>query len=483
MALTENPSLANQSSPTKKIKCLRCKKDDFKSAKGLARHQDALGHHPVVCPICNKEFGTEKGRNDHKKSHERRPKPRNKSTVAPMPGSATQHEPEQVNQQMQRQQQKTQLSVAQEVEHLAFAFSQLSGTTLYGQSETIGLVGGSLNEVRLYFNGNFFMTLSAAEQELVYANLLTRCHSDARLLKQGYTMQNWNGAYNTRKATVPRYRFKETPKPNLHQKRRAVVIDCEMVQVKRWRREVAFLSAVDFLTGEVLINHYVQPTDKVTDWTTRVSGITPAAMAEAVANGQALNGWQSARQALFNYVDAQTVLIGHALNSDLDVLGIYHSRVVDSVIVASEAVFGILSVFSRLYSLKILSEEFLNLQIQPENHPHVCLEDTLATRDVVLSFLRDPEGLITWARMAKAKHEAEQAEREAKRRQKRQQQEAANQPHGPPANAPQSLVFQGFCDIDVYGGYYDDSETLRRSNTAEACGWPDPDTGSDPWSD
>ncbi|KAB8256461.1 ribonuclease H-like domain-containing protein [Aspergillus pseudonomiae] len=504
MALNENPSLANQSAPAKKFKCLRCKKDTFKSAIGLAKHQAALGHHHVVCPVCNKEFGTEKGRDDHQRSsHDRRPISRRKKAVpalvSPAQDSSTRQEQQQNNQQVlqqgqqQQEQQQVQLLVDQGVKKPAIAVSHTSSTTLHDHMENAVPVNGPLNEVRLYYNGNFFMTLTPAEQELVYANLLTKCHSPARLQRQGYTMPSvaQGDQSSPKKATVARKYFLETPVLNLYGTRRAIVIDCEMVQVRRWQREVAFLSAVDFLTGEVLINNYVRPTGKVTDWTTRISGITPAAMAEAVARGQALNGWQSARQELYKYIDAQTILIGHSLNSDLDVLGIYHSRVVDSVILASEAVFGYSAAFKRLYSLKTLSEAFLKLHIQSDHHPHVCLEDTLATRDVVLSCLRNPEGLTVWAGNAKAKYDAEVKEREARKRQKKeqkakmaakQQQATATQPstsRGPLGNASQLLVFEESSGIEAS----DDPETLRWSDIAEDCGWPHPDTGYDPWSD
>ncbi|KAB8222266.1 ribonuclease H-like domain-containing protein [Aspergillus novoparasiticus] len=513
MALNENPSLANQSAPVKKFKCLRCKKDTFKSAIGLAKHQDALGHHNVVCPVCNKEFGTEKGRDDHQRSsHDRGRVPRKKKKKAvPNPvtlaqGSSAQQEEQQGNQQVQQQeqrqhehkqqQQQVQLLMDKGVKKTAMAFSHTSSTTLHDHVENTEPVSGFLNEVRLYYNGNFFMTLTPAEQELVYADLLTKCHSLVRLHKQGYTMPSLaqGDQVNSKKATIARCHFLETPVLNLYGARRAVVIDCEMVQVRRWQREVAFLSAVDFLTGEVLINNYVRPSGKVTDWTTRISGITPAAMAEAVARGQALDGWQSARQELYKYIDSQTILIGHSLNSDLDVLGIYHSRVVDSVILASEAVFGYSSAFKRLYGLKTLSEVFLKLQIQSDNHPHVCLEDTLATRDVVLSFLRNPEGLEVWAGNAKAKYDAEQKQREARRRQKKiekakiaakQQQATAKQLStscGPQGNASLLLLSEESSDIEGYD-QYNDSETLRWEDIAEACGWPHPDTGYDPWSD
>ncbi|KAE8374577.1 ribonuclease H-like domain-containing protein [Aspergillus bertholletiae] len=511
MTLNENPSLANHSLPVEKFRCLRCKKDTFTSAIGLAKHQDALGHHHAVCPVCKKEFGTENGRDDHQRSsHDRQPGSRRrtrrrlKETVPNMvplaQGYFAHQNQDQNGQQMQPQQQRQeQQEVQRSVDNgevkPAIVFPYTSRTTLPNRLENTEPISGFLNDVRLYYNGNFFMTLTPTEQELVYANLLTKCHSPARLQKQGYTMSGLahGNQANRNKATVARKYFLETPILNLYGARRAVVIDCEMVQVARWQREVAFLSAVDFLTGEVLINNYVHPTKKVTDWTTGINGITPSAMAVAVARGQALDGWQAARQELYKYIDAQTVLIGHALNHDLDVLGIYHSRVVDSAILASEAVFGYSSAFKRLYGLKTLSEAVLKLQIQPDNHPHVCLEDTLATRDVVLSFLQDPEGLAVWAGNAKATYDAEQEQREARRRQKqnqkekttarKQQQTVAQQPstsRGSLTNSSQSVDFEESSDIDEYCVYNVYDETLQWSEILER--WPPPDAGYDPWS-
>jgi hypothetical protein len=213
--------------------------------------------------------------------------------------------------------------------------------------------------------------LPPLEQDLIFKYLLASCHSFARLQAQNYTLPTAmadNEAY-PRKTAIKRSFFRETPKssPELqHQQRRAIVVDCEMVQVVGGRRELALLSAVDFLTGEVLINKYVQPTAEVTNWGSEISGVTPAVMAAAVAKGQALLGWQSARQALWEYADLQTILIGHSLNFDLDVLGIFHSSVVDSAILTGEAVFITTSPsrpLKRLWSLKTLSREFLNYEI------------------------------------------------------------------------------------------------------------------------
>ncbi|KAF7588802.1 hypothetical protein BBP40_005195 [Aspergillus hancockii] len=532
MALGENSPLANQSAPVRKIKCLRCKKDTFKSANALANHQDSLGHHHAVCPTCSKEFGSEKARDDHqksshrshnlvtrpvchekfgtkkardghKKSHEQRSVPKKQKTVistgapplgAPASGPAEQHE-KQENKQLQSSQKpnnqhpKQQQAKLSTGEHLLHAYSHAGSAALHGYLNSTGPVD-SINEVQLYYNGNFFRMLTPTEQGIIYANLQAKCHTATRLQTQGYTMPTLRDGIQekVKKASIARSKFQPTPVPSpasQHLKRRAVVIDCEMVEVRKWQREIALLSAVDFLTGEVLINNYVQPTAKVTNWMTKISGVTPAAMAEAVSKGQALRGWQSARQALFNYVDANTILIGHSLNNDLDVLGIYHTNIVDSVILASEAVFGSTSIFKRLYGLKTLSEEFLKLHIQPKNHAHICLEDTFATREVVISFLQNPEGLETWATGAEAEYAAQQKRREAERRQKKEEDKAKAVAELSPvmlAKLSSMRVVEEFSGSDGYG-YKNDSETLRWSDIAEDCGWPNPDTGYDPWSD
>ncbi|KAE8149230.1 ribonuclease H-like domain-containing protein [Aspergillus avenaceus] len=471
MPLSENPSLANQA-PAKKFKCLRCKKNTFTTADALTNHQNALGHHHAACSVCQKEFGTEKALLDHRKTHGKRPVSKG-ATITASSVSSSSKNVELLRTNTTPRTAQAQISVAKEPELSTQASSLGKKTTTYSR-QNFEHVTGVLSGPRLYYSGNFFMTLNASEQEFIHASLVMQCHSLDRLQQQGYIMPVlMDGKENPRKTTIARANFQEMPRPllTIRQRRRAVVLDCEMVRVSKGRREVALLSAVDFLTGEVLINNYVQPTAKVTDWVSKVSGVTPAAMAEAVAKGEAFHGWPAARRALFNFIDSQTILIGHSLNYDLEVLGIYPLMVVDSAILASEAVFGG-SKFKRLYGLKTLSEEFLQLNIQPDNRAHNCLEDTLTTRDVVLSYLWEPERWRVWAGDARAKHEALERQREARRRQRKKTKKQT-------AKAP---ARQGTDESEDFG-YSDESETLRWSDIAEDCGWPHPDTGYDPWSD
>ncbi|OJJ60009.1 hypothetical protein ASPSYDRAFT_44416 [Aspergillus sydowii CBS 593.65] len=194
--------------------------------------------------------------------------------------------------------------------------------------------------------------------------------------------------------------------------------------------EVAFFSAVDFFTGEVLIHKYVQPTKRVVHWRTKVSGITPMAMNAAARAGQALPGWKSAQQALWKYADADTVLIGHCLNNDLKVLRIIHPRIVDSAILSSEAVFNLAPDVSlrRIWALKLVTKEFLSRAIQTGGkRGHDCLEDAYSARDVVIWCLRNPDKLMVWAQNARAEHEAKmeqlRKEREARAREEKEKAE------------------------------------------------------------
>ncbi|KAK7696826.1 hypothetical protein SLS64_014157 [Diaporthe eres] len=185
--------------------------------------------------------------------------------------------------------------------------------------------------------------------------------------------------------------------------RKAVVLDCEMVGVAGGASELVSLAAVDLLTGELLVNSLVHPRQPVVDWRTQIHGISPAGLLVARAQGLALDGWQAATAELFKHVDQDTVLIGQSLQYDLAALHIRHARVVDSAILASEAVFGTKGK-PRYWNLglKNLCSELLGLNIR-EGAPlgvskvHDGLEDVLATREVVLYWLEQPAAVKTWA--------------------------------------------------------------------------------------
>lgn len=305
--------------------------------------------------------------------------------------------------------------------------------------------------------------LDSLEQDLILRYLRARCHPNQQLHAQGITLppdvaaaippftprkaattstapadespsrkrsnsktRNKGSNKASFKGPIPIQHFRSTPFPG-REKRTAIALDCEMVTVETGVNEIAFLSAVDFLTGEILINNYVQPSQKVINWNTRSSGLTPSIMNRAVSMDLAiLGGWDRARQMLWDFMDADTVLIGHSIQNDLNVLGMFHSRIVDSSILTAAAVYPELPSAQRLtrtWALKTLAKELLDYDIQNRKKGHSALEDALATRDVVIWCIRYPEELRTWAEDARKKEDEREVARQQEQAKKREERE------------------------------------------------------------
>ena len=258
----------------------------------------------------------------------------------------------------------------------------------------------------------------------------------------------------------------------------AVALDCEMADVVGtdglWK-EVIKVSAVDFLSGETLLNTLVLPTARVKRWKTEITGITDQIMKEARARGQAVKGWSQARSELWKHIDASTVLVGQSLHHDLEVLGMLHTRIVDSAILAAKAV-DLPS--ARTFGLKQMCKEILNVDIQCiKTGMHDCLEDTLASRELVLCFMYNPEELQKWAFL---KREEELKRMAILRRQQEGRRAKASHQN---TWKGKGIVASTRHDFDDDDDDDDDDEILRWEDIAVDCGWPHPDTGYDPWSD
>jgi DNA polymerase III epsilon subunit-like protein len=205
----------------------------------------------------------------------------------------------------------------------------------------------------------------------------------------------------------------ESSKPCL--RRQAIVLDCEMVGVGPGGSisALARLSAIDFLTGELLIDKLVQPSRMVVDWRTKYSGITARAMQAAHDSGEILEGAAAAREMISRHMDDETVLIGHALYNDLEVLGIQHEKVVDSASLVEAAVGHSVR---TMWGLKKLCKELLGIIIQDAGKKgHDSVEDALAAREVVLWCMEFPKVLKAWG--ANTKKVLEAKELEAKKKQ------------------------------------------------------------------
>jgi hypothetical protein len=75
----------------------------------------------------------------------------------------------------------------------------------------------------------------------------------------------------------------------------------------------------------------------------------------------------------------------------------------------------------RTLALKTITPAFLNRKIQTAKKGHDCLEDTFATRDVVIWYLRNPDLLATWSKHARTDHEVRKRDsREKKEREEKE---------------------------------------------------------------
>ncbi|CAI7641513.1 unnamed protein product [Penicillium viridicatum] len=231
------------------------------------------------------------------------------------------------------------------------------------------------------------------EHEQLFSQLLERVHTEEVLKKQHYIPITARG-YGTRcvPGGVVQYReLVESPTANGRTaKRKVLALDCEMVGVRQ--------AVVDLLTGDVLINKFVHPTNTVRNWCTRSSGITCASMKAAVKDNLALPGWKAAREMLFQHMDSNTILVGHALYNDLNVLGVVHPIIIDTAILTADAVYAPLErPFRRTWSLKTLANDLLGLKIQAGKCGHSALEDAMTTRQILVRCIKSPLILEAWA--------------------------------------------------------------------------------------
>ncbi|KAI3320890.1 ribonuclease H-like domain-containing protein [Xylariaceae sp. AK1471] len=264
--------------------------------------------------------------------------------------------------------------------------------------------------------------------------------------------------------------YRQTPTASAEPKLRAVVLDCEMAGIAGGDSEVILLCVTDYVTGAVLLNRFVCPRTTITQMRSSIHGITKSMLNEAISQGQALSGWEGARSELWKYINDNTILIGHALEHDLDALRIIHPRVVDSGILSRNAV-GIRRI---RWGLHTLCSELLNIEIRKNKGGiHDCLEDVLATREVVLFCTQNKEGFKSWAKATESMEIHLEMEREIARQKKENQR----------VRKDVVKVGGGSNSRTYYKVDDEDEEVLHWSDIAEDIGWPHPDTGYDPWSD
>jgi DNA polymerase III epsilon subunit-like protein len=201
-------------------------------------------------------------------------------------------------------------------------------------------------------------------------------------------------------------------------KRLAIALDCEMAGGRMGDGlvdQLIQLAAIDHFTGEVLISALVKPTLDIRQWRTNIHGVSHGMILQADRDGTALRDIFHAREVLFSYMDKTTILVGHALHHDLNVLKIAHDRCVDSEILA-KAVINRPGQSSGT-GLKKVCDSLMGLGVQRMAN-HSCLEDSFAAREAVIYMTSHPEKLAIWAEVKQKVIDEEAAKRLAAKQEK-----------------------------------------------------------------
>ncbi|TGO47633.1 hypothetical protein BOTNAR_0514g00070 [Botryotinia narcissicola] len=501
------------------VYCALCNKS-FKVQSDLDKHiQDSPAHKmSVYCALCNRSFNAQvdldqhvRNSSAHKKSTPRPPQVQKPLRIKLLS----------IKQQKQVAPTKGKPAKPPQTLHIHTLAQTIAASSPMTPNIIKPIIGADLQVAKSPWSA-----IAESEYMAVLNELSAHCHSPTELKENGYILNTYNSLdyINSRKCTrcnsletnaigrechFHRYKrnkwnqkrpykccmtdgrgcetlpvhdfqlplrailhqeYRKTPTASAELKFRAVTVDCEMAGIAGGGSEVILLCVVDYITGAVLLNRLVCPREKITQMRSSIHGISKSTLDSASLQGQTLSGWEEARSELWKYIDDKTILVGHALQHDLEALRIIHPQIVDSGILSKNAI-GIRRI---RWGLQTLCSELLNVKIRNnKDEIHDCLEDVLATREVVLFCTYNKEAFQTWVEATKIKEMHLEKKREEARQSKKNEQ------------ARKNLARLGGASSSRYNFDSDDEdgEILRWSDIAEDLGWPHPDTGYDPWSD
>lgn len=163
--------------------------------------------------------------------------------------------------------------------------------------------------------------------------------------------------------------FRKTPEAK-ESRKQIVGMDCEMGYTTKGM-EVIRVTIMDFFTGSVLFDEVVKPSGTIIDLNTQWSGV------DNIPNSS-MSLENVYDVILGTVIDEETIIVGHGLENDLNVLRLIHHNVVDTAILFPKSL-------TRKYGLKDLAFQFLDRKIQGGEHSSE--EDSLAAIDIIKAYI------------------------------------------------------------------------------------------------
>lgn len=144
-------------------------------------------------------------------------------------------------------------------------------------------------------------------------------------------------------------------------------VDCEMCRTTAGQNELTRISIVNE-KYETVYETLVMPRNKIVDYLTQYSGITPQLMATVT------KPLKEVQEEVRELLPGDAILVGQSLNSDLHAMKMLHPYVIDTSVI-----FNVTGVRKRKSKLQTLASRFLDQSIQRHEGGHDSVEDSLAS--------------------------------------------------------------------------------------------------------
>ena len=215
------------------------------------------------------------------------------------------------------------------------------------------------------------------------------CHTRAILMANKYSFDSNRNKVIKDITTLMNTSLPTPPHISHSPKRGAILLNCSTM--------ITRISAIDYFTGEILIDAVIQPFQPVADWYISHSQIAQEAKISTtpIDAESTLRSWAEARTELWKYIDANTILVGHRLLPSLTALRMQHTRIIDTSILVAE------KLGPRVkwnWSVKVLCHQLLNLQIQDDdNAGSNSITHAFAVQRLVERWITNPVEVSMWA--------------------------------------------------------------------------------------